>query len=245
MLTNFRSSRATKIAVVFSGFLTLGLVPAAADTVTVAPSISVTRRTFDAPINEQPFFGFAAKSETQTAADRKFIETFEKQGDRKSGAIAVEKNGWDAIWDGDYALAARRLNQAWLLDPGRSPTVHGFAMIADRRFKDREYAEELFRLAATLKTPLPTLEGDHARLYLALGEPGKAIPLLETALKKIPSLGYKIDLAKAYRQAGDLQGACRMVRDIEQAMKAEPRRDYGSIATDARRLGEAAKCALN
>ena len=35
--------------------------PATAEMVEVAPGVSITRKSFDAPINEQPFFGFAAE----------------------------------------------------------------------------------------------------------------------------------------------------------------------------------------
>ena len=38
--------------------------PAAAETVEVAPGVQVTKRTYAAPINEQPFFGFAVKNES-------------------------------------------------------------------------------------------------------------------------------------------------------------------------------------
>ena len=37
-------------------------LPAAAETVEVAPGVQVTKRSYTAPVNEQPFFGFAAKS---------------------------------------------------------------------------------------------------------------------------------------------------------------------------------------
>ncbi len=35
---------------------------AAAEAVEVAPGVQVTKRSFTAPVNEQPFFGFAAKN---------------------------------------------------------------------------------------------------------------------------------------------------------------------------------------
>ena len=46
---------------------------AAAETVEVAPGVQVTKRTYTAPINEQPFFGFAAKDSAQQAADANFV----------------------------------------------------------------------------------------------------------------------------------------------------------------------------
>ena len=38
---------------------------AAAEMVEVAPGVQVTKRSYTAPVNEQPFFGFAAKSAEQ------------------------------------------------------------------------------------------------------------------------------------------------------------------------------------
>ena len=55
-------------------FLTLAsTLPAAAETVEVAPGVQVTKRNYTAPLNEQPFFGFAAKSPEQKAEDDKFV----------------------------------------------------------------------------------------------------------------------------------------------------------------------------
>ena len=43
--------------------LLASMPPAAAETVEVAPGVQVTKRTYAASINEQPFFGFAVKNE--------------------------------------------------------------------------------------------------------------------------------------------------------------------------------------
>ena len=37
-------------------------LPAAAESVEVAPGVQVTKRSYKAPTNEQPFFGFAEKN---------------------------------------------------------------------------------------------------------------------------------------------------------------------------------------
>ena len=47
---------------------------ALAETVEVAPGIQVTKRTYSAPVNEQPFFGFAVKTDAQREADEKFVK---------------------------------------------------------------------------------------------------------------------------------------------------------------------------
>ena len=49
---------------------------ASAETVEVTPGVKVTKKTFSAPANEQPFFGFAVKDSAQQAADARL-----RQGD--------------------------------------------------------------------------------------------------------------------------------------------------------------------
>ena len=71
-LRNNRTLR-FKLAVRAAGWLAmlLSIHPAAAETVEVAPGVQVTKRTYSAPVNEQPFFGFAVKTDAaSSAADR-------------------------------------------------------------------------------------------------------------------------------------------------------------------------------
>ena len=56
-------------AAIYAVALTLAsTLSAVAETVEVAPGVQLTKRTYKAPINEQPFFGFAAKNSEQQAA---------------------------------------------------------------------------------------------------------------------------------------------------------------------------------
>ena len=41
--------------------------PASAETVEVVPGVQVTKRSYTAPVNEQPFFGFTTKTAEQKA----------------------------------------------------------------------------------------------------------------------------------------------------------------------------------
>ena len=64
-------------------FLTLGLAPSVrAETVEIAPGVQVTKRSYAAPINEQPFFGFADKTAAQREADDKFVQALLKPSAR-------------------------------------------------------------------------------------------------------------------------------------------------------------------
>ena len=68
-MRSFRNHLAQALRAI--AFVTLAsTLPAAAETVEVAPGVQVTKRSFTAPVNEQPFFGFTAKSPEQKAGRR-------------------------------------------------------------------------------------------------------------------------------------------------------------------------------
>lgn len=213
-----------------------------AETVEVFPSINVTKHSYSAPLNEQPFYGFQPKSETMLSADRKFIEAVEKNTGREVGADQFEAMGWGAVKTGDYATAAKRFNQAWLLSPGRSATVHGLAVVVSARFNDLDFAIELAAVAATLKNPLPALPGDQGGLLIKAGKPDQAIPFLEKAAAALPDwINPQINLATARYETGDVREACRHLTKVEQMMKDKPR--LPAIERVYQPLNGAARCA--
>ena len=66
-----------------------------AETVEIAPGIQVTRNSYSAPANEQPFFGFEAKTAAQREADEKFVKALvEATGSREKAVDEVSKRGW-------------------------------------------------------------------------------------------------------------------------------------------------------
>ena len=67
---------------------------AAAETVEVAPGVQVTKRAYTAPINEQPFFGFAVKDSAQQAADANFVNAIiQAAGTREKAFDETAKRG--------------------------------------------------------------------------------------------------------------------------------------------------------
>jgi len=80
-------------------FVTLAsTLPATAETVEVAPGVQVTKRTYAAPVNEQPFFGFAAKTAEQKAEDEKFVSAMiGATGSREKAFEETTKRAWIAI----------------------------------------------------------------------------------------------------------------------------------------------------
>ena len=95
-------------------FVTLAsTLPAAAETVEVAPGVQVTKRTYTAPTNEQPFFGFAAKSAEQKAEDEKFVSAIiGATGSREKAFEETTKRAWIAIQGGKAREAARSVQSS-------------------------------------------------------------------------------------------------------------------------------------
>src|SRR3954470_3940537 len=129
-MRNFRSCLARTVQV--AAFVTLvSTFPAAAETVEVAPGVQVTKRSYTAPVNEQPFFGFAVKTAEQKAEDEKFVAAIiGATGSREKAFEETTKRAWIAIQAGKVKEAAIRFNQAYLVSPEQSSVYHGFAVIA-------------------------------------------------------------------------------------------------------------------
>jgi Flp pilus assembly protein TadD len=204
----------------------------------VAPGVTVTRKTYSAPSNEAPFFNFAEKTAQQMKADEDLVAGVLRQvPDRSKAAQTAIVAGWRAlIGQGDYATAAKPFNQAFLLDPKESGIYHGFAAVAASRFRDFEFADELFRIAARMNSPTETLSADHGRVLLMAGRPREAKPLLEKAVRDNPDWAVpKSNLAFAVFQTGDAVEACRLVAKVTG-------RDLASVERDVALLKQQANC---
>ena len=217
---------------------TASMHPAAADTVEVAPGVQVTKRTYPVPANEQPFFGFAVKTEAQREADDKFLKAvLEAAGTREKALEEIVKRGWRALGSGKANEAAQRFNQAFLLAPEQSVVYHGFAAIAQIRFNDLDSAEELFGIALKQPDPLKILNADFGRLLLIAKKPAQALPVLEQAIKVTPDFGDAwTNLAWARLQTGDRDGACAA------AAEALTRRPSSNASVDLNRLRNDVQC---
>jgi Tfp pilus assembly protein PilF len=180
--------------------------------------VSVSRKTYRVPANEAPFFNFAEKTEAQKASDQKLVDAvLERVPDRSRAAGTAIDAGMRAfLSDNDTATAAKRFNQAYLLDPQQSGVYHGFALIAAARFNDFNYSDELFRLATRMKLPAPPLRADHGRMLLIAGRPAEAKTLLEQAVKDTPDWAVpRMNLAWAALQSGHRDDACRLITQVK------------------------------
>lgn len=195
---------------------------AAAQTVEVAPGVQVTKKTYSAPINEQPFFGFSEMTAAQVAANEKFKATILQAfgGDRLKAFDDAATRAWRAIHAGNMSEAARRFNQAFLLAPDQSGLYHGYAVVVQMRFDDAEYAEELFKIARKQPNPLETLNADYGRILLIAKRPRDAQPVLEQAVIDAPDFDAAwSNLAFARILNGDRVAACAAA---DEAAKRNP-----------------------
>jgi predicted Zn-dependent protease len=211
---------------------------ALADTVEIAPGIQITKRTYSAPVNEQPFFGFAIKTDAQREADEKFVKALlDATGTREKALDEITRRGWRALATGKPGEAAMRFNQAFLLAPEQSVVYHGLAVVAQIRFNDLAFAEELLRIARKQPNPLKMLNADYGRVLLVDKRPKEAQPVLEQAVKDAPDFRDAwTNLAWARLQNGDAAAACAA------ADEATKQRPSGNSNTDLTALRSSAQC---
>jgi Tfp pilus assembly protein PilF len=211
--------------------------PVAAEIVEVAPGVKVTKKTYPVPVNEQPFFGFVVKNAAQQAVDQKFLETIiQAIGTREKAFEEASNRGWRAIGAGNIVEASRRFNQAFLLAPEESRVYHGFAAVAQIRFNDLDFADELFRVALKQPNPMKTLNADYGRFLLIAKRPREAQPMLEQAVKDTPDFGDAwTNLAWARLQNGDPAAACAAA---DEAAKQRPSSNANADLVGLRSLAQ-------
>ncbi|MEH2554740.1 Tfp pilus assembly protein PilF [Bradyrhizobium algeriense] len=210
---------------------------AAAETVEVVPGVQVTKRTYSAPVNEQPFFGFAVKSPEEKAADEKFVDAIVgAAGSREKAFDETTMRGWRAINTGKIKEAAVRFNQAFLILPEQSRVYHGFAVVAQARFNDLDAADEFFRIALERPNPVKALKADYGRFLLVAKRPRDAQSVLEQAVKDAPDFGDAwTNLAWARFQNGDAAAACAAA---EEAAKHRPSNNSMGDLTAVRNVAQ-------
>ena len=207
---------------------------AAAETVEVAPGVQVTKRTYKAPVNEQPFFGFVAKNSEQRAADANFVTASIRPPGRARRPMRKPPSaaGGRSMRGGWVSYRAQRFNQAFLISPEQSGVYQGFAAVTLARFKDLDATEELFKVALKQPHPMKALNADYGRFLLIAKRPRDALPVLEQAVKDAPDFADAwTNLAVARFQNGDPAAACAAA---EEAAKQRPSANSASDLTAVR-----------
>jgi tetratricopeptide (TPR) repeat protein len=183
---------------------------AMAETVEVAPGVTVTKKIYGGADSEAPFYGFADKSPLIRQADDIFVSmALQIYGSRAKAFEDLAKRGWEALGADDFKQASTRFNQASLFAPGQSQIFHGFAAIAYTYFNDPVFADELFKVALKQPGARASLNADYGHMLLAANRSGDAEPVLEQAVKDTPEAGDAwTDLGLARLRNHNPGGAC-------------------------------------
>lgn len=219
-------------------FFLVANFPLAAEQIEVGNGIYVTKKSFQVPANEQPFFGFIEKNEAQREADDRLLSSIAESGVSKEYAFnKAMLRGWQAFHKGDAALAGRRFNQAWLIDPTQAAVMHGFAVLAATRFNDPEYAEELFETGSRMDNRPPGYMADYGRFLLIQKRPKDALLILEDAVRVSPhNVTAWSNLAWARLKTGRRDRAC------DAAERSQRLRPPPPVASDLKAIIKIAKC---
>ena len=219
MNRRIRALAAFAIAAAFG----LSFAPAMAETVEVAPGVTVTKKIYGGPDSEAPFFGFADKSPILRQADDISVSiAVQVYGSRAKAFEDLAKRGWEALEADDFKQASARFNQASLFAPVQSQIFHGFAVIAYTYHNDPQFADELFKVALKQPGRLANLNADYGHMLLAANRSGDAEPVLEQAIKDTPEAGNAwTDLGLARLQNHNPAGACLAADQADKLGHAE------------------------
>lgn len=171
-------------------------------------------------------YGGIDKTDEMIRADRTFLQRVRKMGySRTQGAYKSVALGFRYLMKGDLAMAMKRFNQAWLLDPSVGDAYHGFAVATVERDRDMKTAERFFRIATGIDNTGPRAFADYGRLLLVLDRPVDAVPVLKKAVRKAPRLvPAQAWLGHALFKSGKVGEACGVAREHADAAKGAAQR---------------------
>jgi hypothetical protein len=106
--------------------------------------LACTRR---AEINMLPMYGGVEKDQDYLNADKRFIETVEKNMTRDSASKYFAMKGWEFLGANRVDLAIKRFNQAWLLDTNNYQAYWGFAAYYRTIGKPENEVNQYFKMA--------------------------------------------------------------------------------------------------
>lgn len=163
----------------------------------------------DRPAAEIPMYGSAAKTSEAVQADERLLqETMDRGFTRDQVVRSAIDHGWAAFQAGDYGMAMRRFNQAWLLDPQDGRVFWGFAVTVEARDEDLLRANGLLAKARALLPDDAALMVESGRLLARIGRMNESIDLFKQALELDPDFGAaERGLAISYAYQRDFERA--------------------------------------
>jgi tetratricopeptide (TPR) repeat protein len=122
-------------------------------------------------IDQSPMYGGMDRQSIPElkAGDEKLISDVSKEfGSREIGSAAFVEQGIRYYQQDNYAMAMKRFNQAWLLEPSNPEVFWGFALIYHDEGKNCDAKNMIDRaIALNLSKPIPL--ADAGRIYTLCG----------------------------------------------------------------------------
>lgn len=196
------------------------------------------------PIDQLPMYGGMDRSSVPRlkAADERLIEgTIKKFGNREKAAAEIVERGFRLYLQDDLAVAMKRFNQAWILDPDNPEVYWGFATVLHNRGENCE-AMRMIDKSLSFGRYITGLYADAGRIIvlctvsdssLSLDQRKKRLERSEAlyaeALQRDDNKGYVFaSRATACYWLGDYADAWRMVKKARDA-GAPPKDEFLSM----------------
>lgn len=172
----------------------------------------------DLPVNEQIMYGEVERTAPLMEANEVFFLRVEEAGvTREQASEQFAELGWKFLGQGDVSTAARRFNQAWLLDPDNHLTYWAFGILAFDRDNNVDLSSTMFEKALSLKQD-SGIYADYGRVCEMAGQLDKAIELFRKGLDADPGQkGCYVGFMRIYDAKGDWQSVRQWLRRGETA----------------------------
>lgn len=158
----------------------------------------------DLPVNEQIMYGEVERTSVLMEANAVFFQRVDEAGvTREEASEQFAELGWKYLGQGDVSTAAKRFNQAWLLDPENYLAYWAFGILAWDRDNNVDLSAAMFDKAISLKRRSGIL-ADYGRVREMAGQTDKAIELFKRGLEVNPEeKRCYIGLMRSYEALGD------------------------------------------
>lgn len=175
------------------------------------------------PANQLPMYGGVEKNEAQKKADNDLAEGLKAKGvTPEQGSRQAMRLGWEAFngKDRNLAVAMKRFNQAWMLDPQNGDSYHGFALVLFERKSPPDEVEKYFKLALSKPGVGINAQVDYGRFLWVRQRYPESLAQLQKALEIDPrAWRARSHVSFVYYKMGDYASAC------EWAQKARENKD--------------------
>ena len=169
----------------------------------------------DLPFAEQAQYGDVEKTPEMHRADAALKASITAQGlTLAQGAEAAFQKGLEALNNADFALAMRRFNQGWVLNPDNARVHSGFGIVAFVRDNNFVAAKAHFEQARTLEPGDLGVKISYARVLEESNHLNEAIALYEDVLAEDPRIPLVyVGLVRAYGKSDNIERTLFFARE--------------------------------